>query len=78
MDPYFRIDGSPYASKIAEKVFQLEEDLAADFVQRVGNTLVKQAVLKPDCAICNEARIPAPPPPITTASNDNLRSAVMA
>jgi len=43
----------------------------------VGNTLVKQAVLKPDCAICNEARIPAPPPPITTASNDNLRSAVM-
>src|SRR5690606_28001758 len=36
--------------------------------ERVGNTFEISAVLKPDCASCSEARMPAPPPPTMTAS----------
>src|SRR5690606_31941621 len=36
--------------------------------ERVGNTWVITAVLKPDGAICSAARIPAPPPPTTMPS----------
>ena len=44
--------------------------------ERVGNTLEISAVLKPDCAICREARMPAPPPPTTIASKVMVRMAM--
>ncbi len=37
--------------------------------ERVGKTFDKRAHDLPDSVICSAARIPAPPAPITTASN---------
>ncbi len=42
---------------------------AATVCERVGNTLVTQAVLKPCSAMPSVARRPAPPAPTTTTSN---------
>ena len=42
---------------------------AATVCERVGKTLVTQAVLKPCSAMPSVARRPAPPAPTTTTSN---------
>src|SRR6185503_6197356 len=41
---------------------------AATVCERVGNTLVRQAVFRPACARPTTARSPAPPAPTTTTS----------
>lgn len=40
--------------------------------ERVRKTLESSAQLLPDWAICSAARMPAPPAPITTASNSRV------
>src|SRR5690606_21949278 len=44
--------------------------------ERVGNTFEIRAVLKPDRAICKEARIPDRPPPTTMACKVTVRTLI--
>src|SRR5688572_5566487 len=42
---------------------------AATVCERVGNTLDRQATLRPASESCSDARMPAPPEPTITTSN---------